>query len=339
MTFIDRRRRAVCTLGSTLVAAPFVCMRPANAAEFTFKYANDVSTTHPLTVWITKAFDEVREKTSGRVDVKVFPNNQLGSDNDLLSQLRLGGIDFFTMSGLLIASMVPIAAINGIAFAFKNYDDVWKAMDGDLGAHVRASIEKSGIVVFDKIFNGGYRQITSSTRPIHSPADLKGFKIRVPVSPLWVSMFKALGAAPASINFSEVYSALQTKIVDGQETPLVTIDSSKLYEVQKYCALTNHMWDGFWFLANRSSFARLPEDLRRTVRDAINSAALQQRAEVISQNAALQSALTKKGLVFNQPDTGAFRDALRTAGFYAEWQKNFGAEAWALLEKSVGKLV
>ncbi|WP_435336195.1 TRAP transporter substrate-binding protein, partial [Klebsiella pneumoniae] len=113
-------------------------------------------------------------------------------------------------------------------------------------------------LAMERIWDNGFRQITSSTRPIAGPADLQGFKIRVPVSPLWTSMFKALDSAPASINFAEVYSSLQTKIVDGQENPLAIISTAKLYEVQKYCSLTNHMWDGFWFLANRRAWERLP---------------------------------------------------------------------------------
>ena len=115
---------------------------------------------------------------------------------------------------------MPAASINGIGFAFPDYDTVWKAMDGELGAYVRGEISKANLVVMDKIWDNGFRQTTSSTKPINGPDDFKGFKIRVPVSPLWTSMFKAFDAAPASINFSEVYSALQTKIVEGQENPL-----------------------------------------------------------------------------------------------------------------------
>ena len=204
----------------------------------------------------------IKTETNGRFDLQIFPNNQLGSDTDMLSQIRSGGIEFFTLSGLILATLVPAASINGIGFAFPDYDTVWKAMDGDLGAYVRGEIAKANLVVMDKIWDNGFRQTTSSTKPINSPDDYKGFKIRVPVSPLWTSMFKAFDASPASINFSEVYSALQTKIVEGQENPLALISTAKLYEVQKYCSLTNHMWDGFWFLANKRAWEKVPEDIR-----------------------------------------------------------------------------
>jgi tripartite ATP-independent transporter DctP family solute receptor len=256
----------------------------------------------------------------------------------MLSQIRSGGIEFFTLSGLILATLVPAASINGIGFAFPDYDTVWKAMDGELGAYVRGEIAKANLVAMDKIWDNGFRQTTSSTKPINSPDDYKGFKIRVPVSPLWTSMFKAFDASPASINFSEVYSALQTKIVEGQENPLALISTAKLYEVQKYCSLTNHMWDGFWFLANRRAWEAIPQDIRAIVAKNINAAAEKERVDTAKLNANLRGDLEAKGLMFNQPDVAPFREKLRSAGFYSEWKGKYGDQAWALLEKSVGKL-
>ena len=307
-------------------------------AEFTYKYANNLPVTHPLNVRAKEMADAILAETKGRVEIQIFPSNQLGNDTDMLSQLRAGGIEFFTLSGLILSTLVPGTAITGVGFAFSDYDAVWKALDGDLGANVRAQIVKAGLMPMDRIWDNGFRQITSSTKPIVTADDLKGFKIRVPVSPLWTSMFKAFDSAPASINFSEVYSALQTKIVDGQENPLAVIDTAKLNEVQRFCSITNHMWDGFWFLANRRAWERLPEDLRAIVAKHVNAAALKQRADVAALNAGLQKTLTEKGMVFNQARTDTFRDKLKSAGFYSEWQAKFGNEAWALLARSSGKL-
>jgi tripartite ATP-independent transporter DctP family solute receptor len=256
----------------------------------------------------------------------------------MLSQLRSGGIEFFTLSGLILSTLVPAASINGIGFAFADYDQVWKAMDGDLGAYVRAQIAKANLVAMDRIWDNGFRQITTSTKPITTPDDLKGMKLRVPPSPLWTSMFEALGAAPVSINFAEVYSALQTKVVEGQENPLAIISTAKLYEVQKYCSLTNHMWDGFWFLANGHAWERLPADLRAIVSKHVNAAGVKERVDVAELNATLQKDLAAKGLVFNQTKAESFRGQLRKAGFYAQWKAKYGEEAWAILERSTGKL-
>src|SRR5262249_11752378 len=163
-----------------------------------------------------------------------------------------------------------------------------------------------------------------STRPIKTADDLKGFKIRVPPSPLWTSMFKAFDAAPTSINFSETYSALQTKVVEGQENPLAIISSAKLYEVQKYLSQTNHMWDGVWFLANGKAWAALPADVQALITKHINASALDQRADIKKLNDTLQADLTTKGLEFIKVDPAPFRAKLQSAGFYKEWKGKYG---------------
>ena len=327
-------------LTRTAVALPLVAIGTgrANAAEWTYKFANNVPATHPLNVRGAEAAERIKQATGGRLEIQMFPNSQLGSDTDTLGQLRSGAVEFFTLSGLILSTLVPSASINGVGFAFKNYDQVWAAMDGKLGAFVRGEIEKRGLHPFDKMFDNGFRQITTSTKPIMAPDDLKGVKLRVPVSPLWTSMFAALGASPTSINFSEVYSALQTRIVDGQENPLSLIESAKLYEVQKYCSLTNHMWDGFWLLANRRAFEKLPKDVQDIVAREMGTAAEAERTDLASANTRVQTELAGKGLVMNPVDTAPFRDKLRSAGFYKEWRGKYGEDAWHVLEESVGQI-
>jgi tripartite ATP-independent transporter DctP family solute receptor len=338
MSFSRRKFLAVSstTIIASAVGAPFVAR--AQQAEFTYKYANNLPETHPMNIRAKEMATAIEQDTNGRLDLQIFPSSQLGSDTDTLSQVRSGGVEFFTLSGLILSTLVPAASINGMGFAFPDYETVWKAMDGDLGAYVRAKIAKANLFALEKIWDNGFRQITTSTKPIETPDDLRGLKLRVPPSPLWTSMFKAFEAAPTSINFNEVYSALQTKIVDGQENPLAIIATAKLNEVQKYCSLTNHMWDGFWFLANRRAWDRLPQDVREIVERHINAAGIKERQDVAKLNETLQQDLTSKGLVFNEPDRPPFRDKLRSAGFYTEWESKYGAEAWAILEKYVGTL-
>jgi tripartite ATP-independent transporter DctP family solute receptor len=333
-------RRSVLRTLSAAAATGIVGGLPsiARAAEFSYKYGNNLPLTHPLNVRAQEAADRILKETSGRVEIKIFPNNQLGGDTDMLAQVRSGGIDFFTPSALVIATLVPVAAINAVGFAFSDYNQVWSAMDGKLGAHVREAIAKMRLYAFEKMWDNGFRQMTSSKAPIQTAKDVDGLKIRVPVSPLSISMFKSLGAAPASLQFSEVYSSLQTKIVDAQENPLPIIQVAKLYEVQKYCSQTNHIWDGFWFIANGRSWERLPADLKTIVARAINDAGMKQREDIKKLNESVASDLQAKGLVINRPAPETFRAKLRDAGFYNEWKGRFGAEPWALLEQAVGKL-
>jgi len=336
MTAMSRRSF---TIGAGAAAVSTFAIGRARAAEFTYKFANNLALTHPLNIRAQEAANKIKEETGGRFELQVFPSSQLGSDTDTLGQIRSGAVDFFTLSGLILSTFVPAASINGVGFAFKDYDSVWKAMDGKLGEFVRGEIAKSRtIFAFEKPWDNGFRQTTTSLRPIVSPADLANLKIRVPPAPLWTSMFKAFGAAPTTINFNEVYSALQSKVVDAQENPLAVIETAKLYEVQTYCSLTNHMWDGFWFLANKANWDALPADIQASITKNINAAGLAERADVAKLAANLQGELSAKGMKFNAVDVAPFRDKLQSAGFYKEWRGKYGEAAWAILEGSVGTL-
>jgi tripartite ATP-independent transporter DctP family solute receptor len=316
-----------------------ILSRPANAAEFNYKLATGQDPTHPVNIRAQEALNRIREATSGRVDIKLFPQNQLGSDTDLLAQVRSGGVEFFNQSSSVLATLTSATGIVNTGFAFPDYDTVWKAMDGELGAYIRQQIGKSGLVSVSKSWDNGFRQISSSTRQIRTPEDLKGFKIRVPQAPMLTSLFKALDAGAAPINFNELYSALQTKVVEGQENALPIIATAKLYEVQKYISLTSHVWDGYWILGNRRAWERLPADLRTIVEREFDRSAMDERADIAKLSASLTEELKGKGITFIDIDRAAFRAALSKTSFYADWKAKYGSEAWALLEKYVGKLV
>ena len=169
---MDITRRQILAAGAvaTTLALP-VTRAFAQKAEFTYKYANNLPVTHPMNLRAKEMADAIRADTKGRVDIQIYPNNQLGSDSDMLSQLRSGGIQFFTLSGLILGQLVAASQISGIGFAFPNYDAVWKAMDGELGAWIRAQILKKDLVAMDKIWDNGFRQtlslihISEPTRP------------------------------------------------------------------------------------------------------------------------------------------------------------------------------
>ncbi|SDV50357.1 TRAP transporter substrate-binding protein [Chitinasiproducens palmae] len=338
MTNLSRRTLLQAAALAPACALGFPSIARAARPEFVFKYGNNLPLTHPLNVRSQEAANHIREASGGRVEIKIFPNNQLGGDTDMLAQVRSGGIEIFTPSALVVSTLAPVAAINAVGFAFSDYQQVWAAMDGKLGAFVRAAMLKAGLASFEKMWDNGFRQTTTSNRPITDAQSMKGLKIRVPVSPLSIDMFKGLGAAPTSLQFSEVYSALQTKIVDAQENPLPIVQVAKLYEVQKFCSLTNHIWDGYWFVLNPRAWNRLPPDLQKLVSGAFNDAAVKQRADVLKLNDTAVADLQSKGLAVNRPQPDTFRAALRSSGFYTQWKQRFGNEAWGLLEQSVGKL-
>ena len=315
-----------------------ILTRRAAAAEFTLKFATGQDPSHPVNKRALEAISRIKTATGGRVEINLFPANQLGSDTDLLGQIRNGAVDYVNMGASVLATLVPRAGIVNTGFAFASYNEVWKAMDGDLGKFVESEIENVGILQVGKCWDNGFRQLTSSTREIKTPEDLKGFKMRVPAAPILTSLFQALGAGPTPINFNEVYSALQTKVVEGLENPLPIIATAKLYEVQKYCSLTSHVWDAYIILGNRRSFARLPKDAQEIVTRELNKAADDERADIAALSDSLRADLTSKGLKFIEVDKAAFRTALGKTSFYGDWHAKFGDKGWGLLEQTVGRL-
>jgi len=328
------RRRLI----ATALATPLIA-RYAHAAEYSWKFAHTAPLTFALHICLAEAAEQIGKDSNGRMELQVFPDAQLGGDNVLLSQARQGAIEFCQPTGQILASILPVTAINALGFAWSDYAKVWQAMDGDLGKYVREQIAaKTGLVAMDRMWDLGFRQITTSNRPIKTADDLVGLKIRVPVAPSLVTLFKTLKAAPLSMQFTEVYSALQTHIADAQENPLTLIKVTKLYEVQKYCSLTNHVWDGHWFVCNAAAWKKLPDDLKEIVARNLNAAALREREDIAKGDRSVQADLEKAGLVFNTAETQSFRDGLKNGGFYKEWRAKLGEEAWEILEKYSGKL-
>jgi TRAP-type transport system periplasmic protein len=335
-----QRRTVLKQLGglAATTLAPAIAFAQAGD-KFNLKIAISIPETHPTPIALKAACAEILKESNGRLTIEVFPNGQLGSDTDTVSQVRSGAIDFVcTAGGTIWGNLVPVASISTIAFAFPDYATVWKAIDGDLGAHIRSAFDKVNLVPVGKTFDHGFRQITCSSKPIVSPKDLVGMKIRVPASTILTSLFKGLDASPATVPIGELYTALQTKVVDAQENALPTIEATKIYEVQKFCSYTSHAWDGFLLVGNKRNWNQLPEDLRALATRIFADHALKQRAAHEGLNSSLEAKLKGFGMQFNKVDGKPFRETLQKSGYYADWQKKFGPESWALLEKYSGKL-
>src|SRR5437870_13644102 len=179
---IVRRRSPMSTtrreFGAMLAVTALAAATPtrhvfAQNAEIKLKYGTAFPADHPGAVRIKEAAEAIKKDTGGRVDLQVYPASQLGSEPDMISQTRSGAIDFMSTAGTNLQTLVPSAGINGVAFAFKDYSVVWAAMDGELGGYVRSALAKANLYAFDKCLDNGYRNITSATRPIRTPEDLK----------------------------------------------------------------------------------------------------------------------------------------------------------------------
>lgn len=329
------------TFITATAAAPLAGLLPgtARAAEFELKWGCFAPPDHPLSVNAMEAAKRIGEESKGRVAIKYFPSSQLGGDTDMLSQVRSGALDLYTTSASFLTTLNPSVGPSALGFAFKDYATIWNAVDGDVGRMARKAAATANIHVFEKYWDLGFRTVSSSIKPITTLADMQGLKIRVPVLPMFFGMFKALGASPVSMNFSELYTSLQTKLVEGQENPLVNVWAAKFYEVQKFVALTNHCWEGMLVAANRAGFTAMPADVQDIITRNINAAALKEREDMRKMNVDVQAKLEGAGLKFNPVDITPFREKLKQAGYYAEWRQKMGDEAWAALEKYTGPLV
>lgn len=331
-------RRTVLAAAATGAAFGILHWRGADAAEFNLKLGNDNSPAHPMNVIIEKAIKKIKEESGGRLSVKNFPNDMLGTDDQMITQVRSGALALLVEGNNILAHLVPAANYAAIPFAFDSYEQAWSAMDGPLGKYIHAQIEKIGLVVFDKDWEGGFRSVFDNKRNIFMPADMKGLKLRVPSAPIEVGMFKAIGASPTAIDISELYSGLRTGLVDGGETALTAIWFSKLYEVAKHISLTHHQTTDYSFVANRAVFERLPKKLQEILMRNFNEAAVAERAAVANDDAIMRNKLQSQGVEFVIPYRPAFKEAIRKAGLYAKWRDTYGAEGFTLLEKAVGKL-
>lgn len=331
------RRRAMAGVGG--LGAATILHWPANAAEFAFKFGASSPMEHPAMLRSKEACDKIRKDSNGRLDINIYPNSQLGGDTAMISQVISGAMEMYILPIDLLAPRNPVCGITGVGFAFPSYDHVWAAMDGDLGKMLRGVVADMGLFCLDTTYDHGFRHVTTRTKPIVTADDLRGFKIRLPVAPFLIALFRHLGAAPTALNFSEVYSALQTGIMDGQENPLVLIDTAKLYEVQKYCSLTSHVWSGFHVGFNMGAWKKLPTDLQDLVRTHFAAASAAQRQDFAAMTQDEQKNLSGKGLIFNQPDPKSFRDALAKTNYYPDIKKTAGDKAWTLLQQYAGQLV
>jgi len=329
------RRRAAALAGASVLLPRF-----AHAAEFNWKFTSSQPPTHPSTIAYVAAAERVKQASNGRFEITVFHSGQLGTDIDTFTQVRIGGVQMMVLSNVITATAAPSSSALSMPFAFKNYDDVWAAADGKLGNLLREDLKKAGYLTTNRILDSGFHQITSNKGPVNTVADVQGLKLRAPPSPIQVSLWKSIGAAPASMNFSELYTALQTGVVDGQESPASLARTTRLYEVQKYMSITSHLWDGWFTLINPKAFGKLPKDMQDLVMAEFDRAGTDVRAAMIDFNKDAVTFIAEKGVAINKvTDMSSFKQKLKDVGFYAEWREKLGPDVWAAMQEVSGPLV
>jgi tripartite ATP-independent transporter DctP family solute receptor len=333
---VSRRKFA----GSLLAAGGLLLMsRGARAAEFKLRQFHNQPAGSPLDKWLTAMWDAVKTETNGRVSAQTFPdNNKLaGGDPAALNMVASGELDFFTLNGGSIGNLVPACNVQGLLFSFRSTEQVFSALDGDLGDYLREEMKAKGIYAVPKgCFDNGMHEITCATHPVRTIDDLQGLKIRTPDAPIYTEAWKAMGAAPVVANFNKLYETLKSGAAEAQTNPLAVAEFLKLYEVQKYVSMTNHGWSGFNLLANWKLWQRFPADVQAIIERNTVKFVRQQREELSALNNEFRTKLATQGMTFNDADTTSFRPKL--SAYYAHWKDTVGERAWKLLEGHVGKL-
>lgn len=331
------RRRLVG--GIAAIGTASIVIKSVEAAEYRFVQYHNQAVTSALHRRLVEMWDTVRRETNGRVETEVFAeNNKIsGSDPAALNMLVDGKIQFFTLMGGILGNVVAAAEVQQVPFSFRTAHEAHAAMDGALGRYLCAEMAGKGIYGFTVgAFDNGMRQISCSTHAVIEPADLAGVKIRIPAGQMANDTFSALGAEPVAINVNGLYDALKTGRVEAQENPLAIIELFRLYEVQRYISMTNHMWSGFNQMAHLPTWNSLPATLQEVIERQLQVHVRLQRKDQATLNASLRDKLGQRGLEINDVDPTPFRSKL--SGVYAKWKDKLGSKCWSLLEESTGQL-
>jgi tripartite ATP-independent transporter DctP family solute receptor len=291
--------------------------------QIELKLGHGAATDNPRHIAALKFAELVSQKTNGKVKVNVFPSEILGSDQQMEDAVKLGTLDGALISTGVVATIAPKMQAINLPYMFKDYNSAYKVLDGELGKEMGAQLEDKNIHLIN-YWENGFRVMTNSKHPINNPADLAGLKMRVPDSPISIATFKALGTNPTPLAFGQLYTALQSKVVDGQENPLTNVYASKFYEVQKYLSVTNHQYSALPFIINKAKWNSLQPDIQKAIIEAAGEARDLHRQLVQKDDKDLIQKLKDNGMNINTPDPSPFRQAAHKV--YSDNEATIGAD-------------
>ena len=271
--------------------------------------------------------DRVNQRSKGELVVKVFPAEQLGKEIDLIQQVKSGALDISSPSMAALSNLAPALEIASAPFLWADWAQAQKVISGPAFQPIFDELAaKHNVLMLSKIWYWGWRNMTTGSKAINKPEDMAGLKIRVPESPVWVEMIKAMGASPTPIPFGEVYMALQMKVVDGQENPIPTIYTRKFYEVQPHLSMTRHMLQNNTVIINKRSLEKLSPELQKVLYEEI--AALSDKNSKVQQEreASMLEEIRKTGktAIVDKPDRAAF--SAKMAPAYKALEARWGAD-------------
>jgi tripartite ATP-independent transporter DctP family solute receptor len=319
------RRTFVIIILIALFAPSMALIDSASSQEkqVVLKLGHAVAPEHPYHLGAVKYSELVALRTKNKVKIDVFPSTQLGNERDMVEGLQLGTIDLVVTSTGPLGGFVPRMFVVDLPFLFRDREHAYKVLDGPIGRELFNAFSEKGIKGL-AFWENGFRQITNNVRPIEKPEDLKGIKIRTMENKVHLSAFRAFGASPTPMAWSEVYTALQQKTIDAQENPIAIIYFQKISEVQKHLALTGHFYSPTPLLMSLKAFNNLPKDIQKIMLDTAIECATYER-NLLRDNETKQLAeLKTKGMQVTTPNKRPFQDA--AAPVYKEFESQFGKE-------------
>lgn len=291
---------AVLAIGAALAA-------PVGAQTVTIRWGDVVPATHPSVQMIERIAADVKAKSNGRIQIQAFPAGQLGGSRDMIDAVANGAQQIVTEGAANFGAWVPSISVVEAPYVWRDAAHLQKAMSGPIGQKFNETLVKArGMRILGTTYYGT-RHITTTSKEVKSPADMVGFKLRVPENDVFKAMAEAWGAKPTPMNFGELYLALKQNVVDGQENPLPTIKSGKFDEVQKYLVLSGHIITPRLVVVNEAFWQGLSAADRKLIEDAIRAGIAWQDEELAKQEKSLVDTFKAAGMTVITPDANAFR--------------------------------
>lgn len=317
------KKKYISVLGSIALALSLALTGCGNQAPAPSSSANNTNT-KPITIRVgyilatgsdadqgAQKFKELVEKNSnGRIQVQTFPNSQLGSDNDMINAEQTGSLEMEISGDGPVNSFEPQFGALTMPFVFRDAQHMLDVYNGPIGQQLNQAFQKDKGIRIAAVWARGPRYLTAN-KPIKTPADLQGVKLRVPAQTTYVETWKKLGAVPTAMNLSELYTALQQGVVEGQENPLDLISTSSFYQVQKYVMDTDHVYGPYLVTVSDKFYSTLPADLKKVVDDALKEATTYEIGVSNDGQKQFKTDLEKKGMTFVNVDRQAFIDKMQ----------------------------
>ncbi|MCF8010325.1 MAG: TRAP transporter substrate-binding protein [Clostridiales bacterium] len=292
---------------------------------YTLKIAHQASQTHPWQAASEDFKKKVEERTDGKVKVEIYYGGQLGNDRDLIEGLQAGTVDLAFVTNGPLAQFVPEIGVLDLPFIFSSWDQGFEFRNSEIAEDLASKLDSRNLEHLG-FLSQGFRNLTNSVKPVKTPADIEGLKIRVMQSPVYIKTFNTLGASAVPMSWGEVYTSLQQGTIDGQENPLTVINSQKVYEVQEYLSLTGHTFSFTNLLGSKITLNKLPDEYKQIIQEVGEEATYDEMKNVQKDEKVLREKLENEyGMKVTEVNKEPFQE--KVSPLYKEFSEEHG-EKW-----------